>query len=131
MTYRMVDSLIARLPRESETKTDMRNEMDPAALAAQAAKPRIGHKFGPMSDSDWLLLAVCDRLDRLYEAIYEANRWTVGPITPYPRPGLLPPKPEEIPTDIRARIDQIRADHLARQQAAAAQADTTPGVNDA
>lgn len=101
------------------TKTALRDALDPAVLAQQAAKVQQGH--GPFSHTDYLITAVMDRLDQVIEAVYRTGRFTSSKAVPYPRPGIVPPeqKPALTPDD-RAAMEKRRADHAARRAAALA-----------
>ncbi len=117
LTFRRVDDLIDRLPVESVTKTETRDQLTPAEFAALAAGQRPGH--GQWSHTDYLIAALADRLDRLYHAEYRSQGARTQEFPPLPRPGLDAPAATKAadPAAI-AQIERMRAEHRARQEAA-------------
>lgn len=126
MTWRMVGVLIDHLPMESATKTAVRDATPPGELAAAAKRANGQPGWGPMSPTDFRLLALADRLDEVAVAIYRAAGAKPRDPEPYPRPGLMPKhitaieSLDPVAVDFFERRREIhrRRQEKARQQAA-------------
>lgn len=85
MTWRLLQVLVDHLPPESACKTAVRDETDPAELAA-LPKPS-GH--GPWSAVEMRLADLYDQLSWLIYATYHSQGGKPKKPKPLPRPGVV------------------------------------------
>lgn len=112
MTYRWLLNFVEQLPPESRTKTAMRDQADPLAIAAQVETPREG--WGPWSHSDHLLAQVGERLDVLHATVVKALGGKPAEPAPWPRPGVLS---ADMLAELRAEVEAPMRDTLEAERA--------------
>lgn len=111
MTWRLLDTLVARLPGESATKTAIRDAMTDAQIAEASKSQRRGH--GPWSHSDLLTADVIDLLKWVIFAVYASQGGKPKQPVPYPRPGVGRAKSRRLDAPQMAYLQRLRAQHEA------------------
>ena len=113
LTFLELDALLAKLPAESALRTEQRDQLTDAELAAAAEAENVPH--GPWSRGDMLLAAVFDAVLQLIHVQIRRAGVDADPPEPLRRPGVTGVRRQANPQAI-AYLQRIRDLH-AQQQA--------------
>lgn len=124
LTYRLLGDLLDRLPTESALRTEMRDAMDPGAVAQVAKQATRQRSGGPWSRTEYLLAEVIDGLRDVGFRVVRVHTNKVKAWEPYPRPGVMTkndmPHTAEAHAAAAQHVADIEAERIAHAKRRAA-----------